>query len=56
MALDDFIYLIYLGDHWEYRIHRGGFVAKAHGTRRLESGKVWAKIQQEAVWVFPAQK
>ena len=53
MELDD---SIYLGDRWEYRIHRGGFVAKAHGTRQLRTGKVWAKIPQEAVWVFPAQK
>jgi iron(III) transport system ATP-binding protein len=53
MELDD---SIYLGDRWEYRIHRGGFVAKAHGPRQLKTGKVWAKIPQEAVWVFPAQK
>jgi iron(III) transport system ATP-binding protein len=53
MELDD---SIYLGDRWEYRMHRGGFVARAHGTRQLKTGKIWARIPQEAVWVFPTQK
>lgn len=51
MQLDD---SIYLGDKWEYRLRRGDFTAKAHGTRRLPSGRVWARIPQDSVWVFPA--
>jgi iron(III) transport system ATP-binding protein len=50
MHLDD---SIYLGDKWEYRLRRGDFTAKAHGTRRLASGRVWAHIPEESVWVFP---
>ncbi|RUV82866.1 ABC transporter ATP-binding protein [Mesorhizobium sp. M1A.F.Ca.IN.020.06.1.1] len=52
MMLDD---SIYLGDKWEYRLRRGDLVAKAHGTRRLAPGKVWATIPAESVWVFAAQ-
>ncbi len=51
MELDD---SIYLGDRWEYRLRRGDFVAKAHGARQLSSGKVWARIPPESVWVFSA--
>ncbi|MGV1753539.1 ABC transporter ATP-binding protein [Agrobacterium sp. CG674] len=54
MILDD---SIYLGDHWEYRLRRGDFVAKAHGKVQLPTGKVWAHIPPESVWVFSgAQK
>jgi iron(III) transport system ATP-binding protein len=54
MNLDD---SIYLGDHWEYRLRRGDFVAKAHGKVQLPTGKVWAHIPAESVWVFSgAQK
>ncbi|WP_280171633.1 ABC transporter ATP-binding protein [Agrobacterium pusense] len=49
MQLDD---SIYLGDRWEYRLSRGDFVAKAHGTKRMATGKVWAQIPQESIWVF----
>ena len=49
MHLDD---SIYLGDKWEYRLRRGDFVAKAHGAQQLASGKVWARIPAESVWVF----
>lgn len=51
MTLDD---SIYLGDRWEYRLHRGDFVAKAHGARQLSSGRVWARVPPESVWVFSA--
>lgn len=51
MDLDD---SIYLGDRWEYRLRRGDFVAKAHGAKQLVSGKVWARIPAESVWVFSA--
>ncbi|APG94048.1 ABC transporter ATP-binding protein [Sinorhizobium americanum] len=51
MNLDD---SIYLGDRWEYRLRRGDFVAKAHGTKQLTSGKVWARIPADSVWVFSA--
>ncbi|MCV3735153.1 ABC transporter ATP-binding protein (plasmid) [Rhizobium sp. TRM96647] len=51
MNLDD---SIYLGDRWEYRLRRGDFVAKAHGAKQLASGKVWARIPPESVWVFSA--
>ncbi|UWU25558.1 ABC transporter ATP-binding protein (plasmid) [Rhizobium sp. CB3060] len=54
MDLDD---SIYLGDRWEYRLRRGDFVAKAHGTKRMPTGKVWAQIPPESVWLFSgAQK
>ncbi|WP_454702367.1 ABC transporter ATP-binding protein [Agrobacterium burrii] len=54
MDLDD---SIYLGDRWEYRLRRGDFVAKAHGSKQIPSGKVWAHIPTESVWVFSgAQK
>ena len=43
---------IYLGSKWEYRLQWGNFVAKAHGARRLEPGKVWTKISKDSVWVF----
>jgi len=49
MQLDD---SVYLGDKWEYHLSRGDFVAKAHGSRQMPSGKVWAKIPKESVWVF----
>ncbi|SCW50735.1 iron(III) transport system ATP-binding protein [Rhizobium mongolense subsp. loessense] len=49
MNLDD---SIYLGDKWEYRLSRGDFVARAHGSRQMASGKVWATIPKESVWVF----
>jgi iron(III) transport system ATP-binding protein len=49
MYLDD---SIYLGDRWEYRLRRGDFVAKAHGTKQIPTGKVWAHIPPESVWVF----
>ncbi|QRM56193.1 ABC transporter ATP-binding protein [Sinorhizobium sp. BG8] len=51
MNLDD---SIYLGDRWEYRLRRGDFIAKAHGAKQLASGKVWARIPPESVWVFSA--
>lgn len=51
MQLDD---SIYLGDRWEYRLRRGDFVAKAHGSKQLPTGKVWAHIPPESVWVFSA--
>ncbi|CDX35659.1 Fe(3+) ions import ATP-binding protein FbpC [Mesorhizobium plurifarium] len=51
MHLDD---SIYLGDKWEYRLRRGDFAAKAHGPRQMPSGKVWARIPAESVWVFAA--
>ncbi|CAD7037248.1 ABC transporter ATP-binding protein [Pseudorhizobium endolithicum] len=51
MNLDD---SIYLGDRWEYRLSRGDFVAKAHGSKQLPSGRVWARIPEESVWVFSA--
>ncbi|EYR83863.1 MULTISPECIES: ABC transporter ATP-binding protein [unclassified Shinella] len=51
MTLDD---SIYLGDRWEYRLRRGDFVAKAHGARQLSSGRVWARVPPESVWVFSA--
>jgi iron(III) transport system ATP-binding protein len=51
MTLDD---SIYLGDRWEYRLRRGDFVAKAHGARQLSTGRVWARIPPESVWVFSA--
>ena len=51
MNLDD---SIYLGDRWEYRLRRGDFIARAHGARQLSSGKVWAHIPSESVWVFSA--
>ena len=47
---------IYLGDRWEYRLHRGTFAAKANGSRHLPAGKVWARIPPESVWVFPSRK
>ncbi|SEQ10990.1 iron(III) transport system ATP-binding protein [Devosia sp. YR412] len=50
MELDD---SIYLGDKWEYRLRRGDFAARAHGTRKMEPGKVYARIPAESVWVFP---
>ncbi len=53
MDLDD---SIYLGDRWEYRLHRGGLIAKANGALQIAPGKVWARIPSDAVWVFPAQK
>lgn len=54
MDLDD---SIYLGDRWEYRLRRGDFVAKAHGTVQMPTGKVWAQIPPESVWLFSgAQK
>ncbi|TKV70535.1 ABC transporter ATP-binding protein [Rhizobium sp. AU243] len=49
MNLDD---SIYLGDRWEYRLRRGDFVAKAHGSKQIPTGRVWAHIPPEAVWVF----
>ncbi|QYM71730.1 ABC transporter ATP-binding protein [Pseudochrobactrum sp. Wa41.01b-1] len=52
MHLDD---SVYLGDRWEYRIHRGDFVAKANGAKRLEPGTVYAEFPPEGVWIF-AQK
>jgi iron(III) transport system ATP-binding protein len=45
---------IYLGDKWEYRLQRGDFAAKAHGTQRLPVGRVWATIPPESVWLFPS--
>ncbi|MEK1930529.1 MAG: ABC transporter ATP-binding protein [Pararhizobium sp.] len=54
MQLDD---SVYLGDRWEYRLSRGDFVAKAHGTKQMATGKVWAQIPKESIWVFSgAQK
>lgn len=49
MELDD---SLYLGDKWEYRIRRGEFRAKAHGTVKMHAGTVYAKIPRESVWVF----
>lgn len=49
MQLDD---SIYLGDKWEYRIHRGDFKAKAHGSRKMAPGKVYAQFPKKSVWVF----
>jgi iron(III) transport system ATP-binding protein len=51
MQLDD---SLYLGDRWEYRIRRGDFIAKAHGTSPLAPGPVWCEIPPESVWVFSA--
>lgn len=52
MELDD---SLYLGDRWEYRLRRGDFHLKAHGTQRLPAGRVYAEIAPQNVWVFPAQ-
>ncbi|MDQ0512936.1 ABC transporter ATP-binding protein [Ancylobacter amanitiformis] len=51
MQLDD---SLYLGDRWEYRLRRGSFNVKAHGTRKLSPGAVWCEFPPESVWVFPA--
>lgn len=45
---------LYLGDRWEYRIHRGDFSLKAHGNKFYPAGKIWAELPPENVWVFPA--
>ena len=50
MQLDD---SLYLGDRWEYRLRRGSFNAKAHGTKQLAAGTVWAEIPTSSVWLFP---
>jgi iron(III) transport system ATP-binding protein len=50
MNLDD---SVYLGAHWEYRVHRGDFAVKAHGAKELPSGPVWVEIPPESVWIFP---
>jgi iron(III) transport system ATP-binding protein len=49
MDLDD---SLYLGDRWEYRIRRGDFRAKAHGTQPLPPGAVWCEFPPDSVWVF----
>jgi len=45
---------LYLGDRWEYRLTCGGLQAKAFGPTPLPSGKVWASVPRESVWLFPA--
>ena len=42
---------IYLGSKWEYRIKRGDFTARAHGTRPFPPGKVWTNMPKEKLWV-----
>jgi iron(III) transport system ATP-binding protein len=51
MQLDD---SLFLGDRWEYRIHKGDFAVKAHGSKPLPPGNVWCEFPPESVWVFPA--
>jgi iron(III) transport system ATP-binding protein len=51
MQLDD---SLFLGDRWEYRIRKGDFAVKAHGTKALTPGEVWCEFPRESVWVFPA--
>jgi iron(III) transport system ATP-binding protein len=52
MQLDD---NIFLGDRWEYRFHRGDLSLKAFGAKPIQSKQVWAKVPNEAVWVFSEQ-
>lgn len=52
MQLDD---SLYLGDRWEYRVRRGDLQIRAHGTRQLPPGRVFARIAADNVWVFPSE-
>lgn len=49
MQLED---CLYLGDHWEYRLRRGGMRAKAIGKTALAPGKVYAEIPAQSVWIY----
>lgn len=49
MHLDD---SVYLGDRWEYRLSRGNVALKAHGAKPMATGRVWAHIPKESIWIF----
>ena len=50
----DLEHCLYLGDRWEYRLTCGDLKAKAFGPTALPSGKVWASVPRDSVWLFPA--
>ena len=45
---------LYLGSHWEYRLHYGALEVKATGANKIEPGKVRVTIKPEDVWIFNA--
>ena len=46
----------YLGNRWEYRLKRGDFTAKTHGSHRLEPGTAWVRVPPASVWVFANER